>query len=262
MLALVLVGLATPASGWNPRGHQVVAWIAYRNLLPAARQRLDAILAADPKRRSLMDAAVWPDVERIHPKQHYVNIPYLPGHGLGDLPAGESVVTAIPDALKRLTARRATDEARADALAELIHYVADIHQPMHAVARFTPMTPNGDRGGNEVLLQGRWRNLHILWDDALDLAGGRNERPEVTASFLMARTPLTSVERRLKTDPKRWARESADVAVQLAYTIDPSRPPTEAYLRDAHRAAEERIVLAGYRLAVILNEALGRPASR
>lgn len=255
MLAPLVVVLSQPAWGWNDLGHHVIALIAYRSLTPVARARVDAILAADPDHRDLLAASVWPDVERIHPTWHYVNIPYRPESGLGRMPGGESIVTALPDALHRLGAHSSDAKARADALCEVLHFVGDIHQPLHTVARFTPRTPEGDRGGNEVHLEGRWRNLHALWDNALNLDG---KRPDANAEAraLMREYPEASMRKLVRGNPAQWARESAKVAVDVAYTVDESAPPTPAYLAKVRRTAEERIALAGYRLAELLNRTL------
>lgn len=51
----------------------------------------------------------------------------------------------------------------------LIHYIGDIHQPLHAVSRYTSKYPNGDRGGNSFPLK-KFDNideLHALWDSVL-----------------------------------------------------------------------------------------------
>ena len=50
-----------------------------------------------------------------------------------------------------------------------IHFVGDIHQPLHATSRFTVEFPDGDRGGNSFKLtkQGEVSELHALWDSAI-----------------------------------------------------------------------------------------------
>lgn len=51
----------------------------------------------------------------------------------------------------------------------LIHYIGDIHQPLHTVDHYDQAHPNGDEGGNSVSIQGLdgIRNLHMLWDSVL-----------------------------------------------------------------------------------------------
>src|ERR1700758_3364100 len=49
----------------------------------------------------------------------------------------------------------------------LMHMVGDIHQPLHCLTRVSATHPDGDRGGNLVLLNGPAKNLHFFWDDVL-----------------------------------------------------------------------------------------------
>jgi hypothetical protein len=51
----------------------------------------------------------------------------------------------------------------------LIHYIGDIHQPLHATSRFTSKYPEGDRGGNSFALTSSdgVTQLHALWDSVL-----------------------------------------------------------------------------------------------
>jgi len=52
----------------------------------------------------------------------------------------------------------------------LIHYVGDIHQPLHTVNRYTKSNPNGDEGGNDFQLKTKHsqiNELHALWDSVI-----------------------------------------------------------------------------------------------
>ncbi len=80
-----------PALAWNQRGHEAVAAVAYAQLTPTAKKAVDDILAADPRRRTLAQASVWPDEIRRdpafphadkHAARHYVDIPYRDGQPL------------------------------------------------------------------------------------------------------------------------------------------------------------------------------------
>ena len=52
------------------------------------------------------------------------------------------------------------------ALRLLIHYLGDIHQPLHCLTRVNPEFPHGDKGGNDFALKYHYKvnNLHSLWD--------------------------------------------------------------------------------------------------
>jgi len=51
----------------------------------------------------------------------------------------------------------------------LIHYIGDIHQPLHATSRVDPQYPKGDAGGNFVALpvKSGAKNLHSVWDSVI-----------------------------------------------------------------------------------------------
>lgn len=56
----------------------------------------------------------------------------------------------------------------------LIHYIGDIHQPLHASSRYTIDYPKGDEGGNDFRIKvthkglgERPNNLHSLWDSII-----------------------------------------------------------------------------------------------
>jgi S1/P1 Nuclease len=49
LMAMVLAGVGPQAFGWNDRGHMSVACVAYMNLTPATRDRVNALLKLNPK---------------------------------------------------------------------------------------------------------------------------------------------------------------------------------------------------------------------
>jgi S1/P1 Nuclease len=155
--------LATPsARAWGCEGHQIVALIAEDHLNPHAAKMSRQILTASPIDAALpryckqagldafVDSSTWADDERsVKPDTgpwHFIDIPR--GAAKGDLaqycPAASGcVVSALAAQVRVLRDSGATAEARADALRFVIHFVGDIHQPLHA-------TTNDDMGGNCV----------------------------------------------------------------------------------------------------------------
>lgn len=160
------------------------------------------------------------------------------------------------------------DTARALDLAWALHLVGDGHQPMHNNARITPRDPEGDRGGNAFELEGIYpfNNLHAYWDGLVGPAfpwrpGDRSEAEYVggIAAELARRHPLARVRPRLRPGEfDAWSREAVRVAQSTAYRgVTRGERPSSAYRRTAWAAAEPQVVLAGYRLADLLNRTLG-----
>lgn len=251
LVALLL--LAAPARAWGPLGHQVVAEIAARHLTPEASAMVEDLLG-DRASPALREASNWADDLRayeglgITAPYHYVNFPrgsctYVARR---DCPGGRCIVAA----LERFTAQLrdgATREARVAGLKWVLHLAADIHQPLHAGLA-------EDRGGNDV--QVRWdgdgTNLHALLDSGLLRAPGR--RPVPFARELVERLPAPdpSQTRWSRDAPARWAEESCRMVGAL---YPASSRIDDAYARRTRALLESRLLLAGLRLASLLNAA-------
>src|SRR5947209_798904 len=166
---IIFMACVPKAHAWGCRGHQAIAYLAEKHLTPEARQMVDTLLRDNPIDPQLKrycgnvgldaraDAATWADDYRsLHPDTgswHFIDIP------LGDKSsrvakfcgAGGCVTQAIEQQLAILKDQTAPSENRAAALRFLIHFVGDLHQPLHA-------TTNDDRGGNCVPVKYLRRN--------------------------------------------------------------------------------------------------------
>lgn len=196
-----------------------------------------------------------------HRYWHFIDQPLVTAGSYAPPPTQPNVLTQI--ALFRATLRSpsASDALKSYDLVWLLHLVADVHQPLHAVSRFSSSQPRGDAGGNRVrLCEPPCRaELHGFWDQAL----GKSRRPE-SALRLAARLPPAPAALAAQSDPALWARESFELARTAVY-VDPvgeGAGPyelTPAYKARARRIARERIALAGARLAQLLNDSFSAP---
>jgi hypothetical protein len=224
-------------------------------------------------------AARWPDDVRgdstYHRSAwHYVNLPLVPPGDTSPPPATVSgeLLTVLPRTLAVLRDSTATAELKAVALCWLFHLTGDIHQPLHAVTLVSARWPSGDRGGNLFWVRpgvvDRPLNLHSFWDDVvLPDQDARPSPVDDAAGRLMKAFPRDSMTSELATlDAVAWARdESVPLARSAAYRDFTMPGGTEAerapivpsgYRADSRRVAERRIVVASYRLAAKLEEAL------
>ena len=162
--ALALLTCATPsANAWGCKGHQTVALIAENHLTPEARQLVQKLLGEnpiDPKLKRwcgnattdlMVDASTWPDDVRNERKNgpwHYIDIPRGKQKGeLSEYCGAEGCVTrAIEEQRAILKDKSADPLKRAEALRYIIHFVGDMHQPLHAIN-------NADNGGNCVAVK-------------------------------------------------------------------------------------------------------------
>jgi hypothetical protein len=255
LLAVLLIAAPVPAFAWGAQGHEIVAAMALRELTPAARGQVAHLLGSEAM---MIHDANWADEVRDQRRDtgswHYVNIPLAaPGYDARrDCPRGDCVVAQIGNDMRLLGDRRAGDRARAEALRFLIHFVADIHQPLHAA-------DDGDRGGNDVHVgMGRERaSLHKVWDADVVQALGYD------TGVIAARLDrsVTPAERKAWSagTPANWANESQAVARDEIYPpVDGRRfvrlPRDYAY-REAG-VARVQLAKAGVRLAWLLNSTL------
>jgi hypothetical protein len=282
LLPILLSLLASTAFGWVDSGHMVVGAIAYRHLHPKVRGEVDRLLriGGDPRTAEFITATCWADdIKHDRPetaKWHYIDIPFkADGTTPSTKPDPQNVVWAINRFSAILHDFRQTDADRAEALRFLLHFVGDIHQPLHATTRETPEHPDGDAGGNRFRIEPPAmyasddrppHNLHIIWDLGCGLLPEthRDFRPLTPESRAQIEAIATKVEvdeplaktRVKQTDPMGWAEESFEKAKEVVYSLPEGSSPSDAYMARGRQLCEERIALAGLRLANLLNQLL------
>ena len=252
-----LTGPVTPEARWWDLEHRTVALIAEDRLSPRARGAVRDILGG----QRLADASVWADNIRQYRHDadplHYVNIPLSAAtyDSARDCPQGRCIIAAIA-ADRRLLADPATSpDQRAEALRFLIHFMGDLHQPLH-------VADNGDRGGNQrvVYLDGDSTSLHAVWDGKLLERGGLSDRAyKEQLQRQMRGLDLAALERGTVAD---WAMEGHRVA-QRGYRLPADGRLDSAYVAMARGAIDHAIIAAGVRLAYLVNQSLAnyRPTS-
>lgn len=216
---------------------------------------------------------------RLRAYWHFMDLPYSSDGTAGDDPFRFNAETQIIAFTQSLTERRLDDEAKSFNLTWLLHIVGDVHQPLHATARFNVNFRNGDNGGNGVVVCNppparcvrsgdRALKLHSAWDRAF--GEGSDPRPVIADAERMARElrrPSSDLNKAiaqwaLGAPPRAWFEESRDLAIRYAYVapVGPDRGPytlTDTYRQDMEYQATLRIAIAGARLARLLNRVLG-----
>jgi hypothetical protein len=254
VFALMLLG-ASNALGWGREGHQVVVAIAERHLTETARERVRQILGPDT---SLAAVSTWADeIRPSRPKTapwHYVDIP-LNASAIDlarDCPNGDCVIAAINHFKELLRDQTSTPEAKNEALKFVVHFIADLHQPLHCA-------DDHDRGGNDehVTFFGGNANLHSVWDTLL--IERIDSDPGHYANRLDADLTDSTIRAFERGTVEDWALESHAVARKVVYGALSRRDAIDLgtdYFEVAAPAADLQLQKAGIRLAFVLNEAL------
>jgi hypothetical protein len=246
LIAIVVsIALATPGTSYalGVEGHQAVALIAQSQLQPASRLAIGRLLALEPG-ATLASVSSWADESRDRSTAHwhFVNFPrgtcqYQPPR---DCPDGMCVIAAI-DQANAIVHSRAPDHDRLIALKYLVHFVGDIHQPLHAGYY-------DDKGGNTYQVQSdmRGKNLHAIWDT------GMLTKMDPSAQSLAQRIVASPVKVSYVAGPAQWAQESCEI-VNTPGFYPPHTVPDGYYTRFAPVMAQQ-LQRAGTRLAAMLND--------
>ena len=278
--ALVLVCLVTLFSNldllaWGGQGHRIVGLVAADRLSPVARKNVEWLL----DRQSLADVANWADTLTGEQTQtapwHYVNIPHetplydrerdcppQPGvkPGTRNDRWRDCVVDRIAYWEERLGNAELDRADRATALKFVVHFIGDLHQPLHASGVAA--------GGNNIKVRVFGQedcsndpakpfpcNLHSVWDSRLI------SRKNLDDQTYVAELKKLIASRNFGSQPAgtatQWANESVKLAIQAI--VKDGENIDESYYRRNITVIDERMALAGVRLASELNRILATP---
>ncbi len=257
----------------------VVAQIAYNHLTPGVKAQCDTLIAtpvvyASSLNNNFVTASVWADDLKSFTNAwnnwHFINIPFsldgTPTNGF--VPGAIDVVKVIRTNIYFLQNPATTQSNRAFHLRMLLHFVGDMHQPLHCTTAMSAATPNGDAGGNGFGLGGGWGNLHSLWDSGgarlqdsffrpLDVTD-QNTLNALVAGIEASHPYDYTTNLGVVADPMAWAREGVEFAQSACYAnIARNATPSSPYLAATATTADRRLAAGGQRLADLLNTILG-----
>jgi hypothetical protein len=290
---LSLCCVTTPAHAWGDEGHEVVALIAQHYLDPGVATKVNTILAADTTHltpnTNIDSEATWADkfrdsdrnTTKVHYNEthnwHYVDLeisgpnlnsacfgqPPLNGALASAGPAQDCVVDKINEFAAELKSPATSDQERLFALQFILHFVGDIHQPLHA-------SDNNDQGGNLENVKAvpalpktagsSSGNLHGFWDTQFVALQGSKTAATVAKKLI---TKITASKRTKWSagTAADWANEAFGIAKVNAYDL-PAPTSThhytlpKAYVTNAKGVVAQQLSKAGVRLAFVLNNSL------
>ena len=224
-----LVLPSSPALAWNEEGHRIVALVAQHYLEPAVKQKIDAMLAADPDPTTAHDIAsesIWADA--AHPEANraaatWHDVPMEVDHpdlgkacnGHPRLPAGtpasrgpaDCAVDKIDQFAAELSSKATPSEEKLLAVKYLLNLIADLHQPVYA-------SDDHNQGGLTLRVSGGGGapdSLRHYWDaEFIDYLG---DDPAAIADDLADGIRQSKTfDKMSKGTPTEWARESFELA--------------------------------------------------
>ncbi|HET6255750.1 MAG TPA: S1/P1 nuclease [Puia sp.] len=253
-LFLFAIVLSAALLSWGVTGHRTIGKIAAGHLTTQAQTAVRELIGDT----TLAEISTWPDEVRSQPAYrstgswHYINLPL--GLSFADFDAKvkgmtqPNVYSALLQQEKILGATTSTREQKVEALKFIVHFVGDLHQPMH-------VSREEDKGGNTIQLNydGNGTNLHALWDSKLiDHQGLTYEQ---MADKYDHATPAEI--RQWQSEPLiQWIWESYQASSKLYEEVDAmkTRAIDDSYYQAHIAIVQDRIEKAGIRLAGVLNE--------
>ena len=251
-MAMSLLVLPQVVMSWGQQGHRIVGEIAQRHLSAKAKAGVASLIG----NQSLAHVANWADEiksdrawDHAYP-WHYISIEdnqtlaTAPRNPQGD------VFKAMKDSEATLRDPNASKDKKRDALRFLVHFVGDVHQPLH-VGRA------GDKGGNSIDVQwfGEPSNLHKVWDTEIL----RQEELSFTEYTDMIDTASPQdITKWQKDGYEVWIAESKGLRDKV-YDLPPGKdnePPNLKYnyFHTSKHIVRERLNKGGIRLAGLLND--------
>jgi len=274
--ALSLIYASSPAVAWWEYGHQTTAEVAMKLVKPRTRQSILRLLKQQKQletptcpARTIEEASVWPDCIKTLGDRfsyafawHFQDVDICKQFDLKEPCAGGNCVSAqIARAQRMIADRELPARDRLMALAFLVHFVGDLHQPLHGAEH------DGDQGGNKVKASYgviSRTNLHSIWDGLL--ADRAISTPPAGADGILSDI---STGRRAELSAgsiQDWSRESWEIAKTTVYgsvIADPCAKPApakvemdQAKIVELIPALRLQVGKGGIRLARLLDEAL------
>ena len=288
MLGLsLLVGTSQQALSWGDDGHKAIALIAQQCLTPEVKRKVTAMLSADTDpltKHDVASEATWADKYRDqnNRKDHYeqtqnwhftdidIDNPDINEACFGRerLPAGmlasngpakACALDKIDQFQVELAAVDTDAEERLFALKFILHFVGDLHQPLHS-------SNHHDHGGNDVkvVVDGFPHNsndeLHGYWD--VQFVDAIVTPPTALAKTLLAQITPAAARAWADGSPEDWAMEAFNISRRDAYGSPPLSKDRVQHLDASYAAAAKldasvQLSRAGIRLASLLNKSLG-----
>jgi hypothetical protein len=269
---LFILLFSLPVFPWGRVGHSTVAYIAEKNLSPATLAKIKPYLEGE----SIEDVAVWADQYKESHRStgpwHYIDLPTQQLVTVADIPhycdqdkhPGGDVVSQIKKDINDLKSPKASFKEKQYALWFLIHFIGDVHMPLHA-------SDDSDAGGNDKKVRffspasrsnkGHVTNLHSLWDNLIEIKAA--EDPVQFGEELNGEISAPEKQKWESGTIEDWTIESYMVAKNVIYQELPAASgnvivlPRDYYSR-MRPVVEEQIKKAGVRLARVLEEILGK----
>lgn len=232
---------------WGPTGHRAVGEVAAAHLSGSAKRAIKKLL----KGKSLASVSTFADEIKsdrqysAYSPWHYVNMALDKKYGEDPVSEYGDLVKGIQKCIATLKDKNATDADKAFYLKMLVHFIGDLHQPLH-IGRAE------DRGGNDIQVQwfGQGSNLHRVWDSDMINNFGMSFTELSNNLPPLSRKEEKALQQGTLMD---WVHESQELAKKVYASAETGEKLGYRYMYDHFDTVKEQLQKGGLRLAKVLN---------
>ena len=251
LLVVLIFTTSVSAYDWGKTGHRTTGAIAEKYLSKKARKAIAELLDGE----SLALVSTYADdiksdsQYRKYGTQHYVNVPFDTTYDIHPKNEKGDIITGIETCIAAIKSDTTTKEEKAFNLRLLVHFIGDLHQPLHTGI-------GEDKGGNDFQVQ--WyndgTNLHRVWDTQMIESYGMSyteladNMPEITKRQRQAMGAGTY---------KEWMEDSRNLVKDIYSKTNKGDKLGYRYMYDYFETLKGQLQKGGVRLAQLLNELLG-----
>ncbi|QTD38111.1 S1/P1 nuclease [Polaribacter batillariae] len=233
---------------WGQNGHRATGKIAEKYLKRRAKKKIDKLL----KGESLAFVSTFADEIKSDRKYseffpwHYVNMDLNQTYAEAEKNPKGDLVTGIKKCIAVLKDKKSSDKDRAFYLKLLIHFVGDLHQPMH-------IGQKEDKGGNTIQVQwfGKGTNLHAVWDTKMIEEWNMSYLELADNAKDLSKKQIKAIEKGTIED---WVNEVHVLTREIYKSVKVGENLRYRYSYDHFKTVRNQLQVGGIRLAKILND--------
>ena len=233
---------------WSETGHRTVGKIAEKYLKSSTKRKIKKLL----KGQSLAFVSTYADDIKSDKRYndfytwHYVNMPLDSNYEDSEKNPKGDLATGIAYCKKIIADENSSDVDKAFYLKLLIHFIGDLHQPMHVGLA-------EDRGGNDFKLQWFFKdtNLHRVWDKEMINSYNMSYFELAENADVLSKKQIKAIQKGTIID---WINETHVLTNKIYDTVKEGDNLRYRYSYDHFKTVRSQLQIAGIRLAKVLNE--------
>jgi len=248
-IALFLFSFSANSSlRWNATGHRTVGKIAESYLKSSTKRKINKLL----KGQSLAFASTYADEIKSDKRYndfytwHYVNMPLNSNYEDSEKSPNGDLATGIAYCKKIIKDENSSEADKAFYLKMLIHFIGDLHQPMHVGLA-------SDKGGNDFKLQWFYRdsNLHRVWDTEMINGYGMGYIELAENADILSKEQVKAIQEGTVID---WVNDTHKLTQKVYASVNEGDNLRYRYSYDHFETVRSQLQIAGIRLAKVLND--------